>query len=91
MTSGIVADRRCVHCGRIQAAHAQDGRCPGSSPTSYATMALPDNHICSECAHFAKFCKSFLGYSGKESACDWYPIRFVLLPRVETREEETLP
>jgi len=71
-------DFRCVHCGRSKDAH-HEGICPGSSPTMYATMQLPEGKTCSDC-RYIRFCSQFIGDVAGNDSCDWFPIRFVLRP-----------
>ena len=67
----------CVHCGRPKDRHAPETRvCPGSSPETYATCELPPGRTCADCAHFKRTCEWLISYTGAETACDWWPVRF---------------
>ena len=73
---------RCVECSRPREAHAADGQCPGLK-TKYASMDLPAEMTCNECAHYAGFCSKFLGPQVQtNTTCDWYPIRFYPIPEL---------
>lgn len=46
---------------------------------SSTCMELPTGQTCSTCLIFNR-CKVFLGLTGKETSCDWFPRRFVQAP-----------
>ena len=73
---------RCVNCSRPKEQHADsDLHCPHASlRTTYATMALPEGRTCKDCDHFRPTCSWMLDRNGTETACDFYPIRFLSLP-----------
>lgn len=65
---------RCVECGYPKTSHAAFGRCPGGK-TQFASMDLPAGKTCEDCVHFKRTCSWLLSYSGKETSCDWFPIK----------------
>ena len=44
--------------------------------TDETCMRLPDGQTCGVCARF-RYCESWLGLTGNETACDWHPRRFL--------------
>ena len=68
---------RCV-CGYFKSAHdAATLLCPDNTGRKYGTRQLPDDgKTCGDCAHFKRTCEWLISYSGKETSCDWYPIKF---------------
>jgi hypothetical protein len=37
---------------------------------------LPPGTTCVDCIHFKPTCEWLLNYSGTETVCDWFPIKF---------------
>lgn len=66
---------RCVHCSGLREAHAEDGTCPVSGHTKYATMALPEGITCADCHHCQR-CVALFGQLPEDEACQFFPIRF---------------
>ena len=59
--------------------------CPGSAGRAgqtYRTRKLPAGTTCADCFHF-KRCEWLISYTGTETACDWFPIRFHRKPERE--------
>jgi hypothetical protein len=48
-------------------------------------MELPAGATCAVCSRFER-CKRFLRLTGKETACNWFPRRFVMGPLPTPRE-----
>lgn len=71
---------RCVECGYLKSRHNENGDCPGSAGRvgkRYATMALPPDRTCADCRNFTRYCGPIIGYTGTETSCDFFPVRFV--------------
>jgi hypothetical protein len=72
---------RCVNCMWPKEAHPHPLMlCPGMKQTCFASTELPDGKTCDECAHF-KRCSGLIGSVTGNTSCDWYPIRFRVLPK----------
>lgn len=72
------SEEHCVHCGYPESRHAADTRrCPGSSPKTFATMALPEGYTCKDCYAFRPFCLPVIGKGTDDTTCDYFPVRFV--------------
>jgi hypothetical protein len=73
--------KTCIHCGRPKEKHAPETFiCPGSGGAegqTFATRDLPPGRMCADCHHFTRTCEWLLSYKGTETACDWWPVRFV--------------
>jgi len=70
----------CVRCGRSR----EHCTCP-----TFASMALPEGKTCADCVHFKRTCVWLISYTGRETSCDWYPIRFVPIQSPENHQEST--
>ena len=69
-------NERCV-CGYPRARHTGERLlCPDGTGKAFRTMKLPEGKTCADCAHFKRTCSWLLSYSGTETSCDWFPIRF---------------
>ena len=67
----------CVHCGYPKKMHSDALVCRGSSETVFSTRELPTGKRCADCIHFKRTCEWLISYTGAETACDWWPPRFV--------------
>ena len=51
------------------------GCCIDKKCTPVTCIELPAGKKCGECTRFLR-CKAFLGLTGKETSCDWFPRLF---------------
>jgi hypothetical protein len=52
------------------------GCCADKKCDSLTCMKLPQGDTCGDCRRF-KRCEAFLGLTGKETSCDWFPRGFL--------------
>lgn len=61
--------------------------CRACGNTPKECMCLPAGMTCSDCLLFIR-CKRLIGsLTGKETTCDWHPVRFTAFARSASREE----
>jgi hypothetical protein len=68
-------DPRCLRCARPRSAHGDNLKCPTQN-TLFASRDLPPGMTCADCRFYEHTCKWLISYTGKETACDWYPVKF---------------
>jgi hypothetical protein len=53
------------------------GCCADGACTPETCMNLPDGYTCGDCVHI-KRCKAIFGHTEKDTACDWFPRKFMI-------------